>query len=81
MASITTFGFCEVAPLSKYTKGFPFTFCESIGKSALILFISNILIYKNSKYKSTHFEVEFSQTFVNKLNRERIIKNQALKAY
>jgi hypothetical protein len=33
MASITCCGVCDVAALSKYTKGLPFTLRESIGKS------------------------------------------------
>src|SRR5581483_6219537 len=36
MASTTTVGFCAVAALSKYTSGWPCTFCFRTGKSSRI---------------------------------------------
>src|SRR3982751_2560349 len=41
MRSITAFGFCVVAPLSRYTRGFPFTFVDRIGKSLRTFWTSN----------------------------------------
>src|SRR5690606_28528878 len=43
MESITCFGFCEVAALSKYTKEWPFTFRERIGKSWRIFRTSTVM--------------------------------------
>src|SRR5690606_41828960 len=42
IASITCLGFCVVAPLSKYTRGLPFTSLRKIGKSSRILFMSKV---------------------------------------
>src|SRR5689334_12289734 len=41
MASITCRGFCEVAALSRYTSGLPWTVCLSTGKSSRTFSTSN----------------------------------------
>src|SRR4051794_31109712 len=41
MRSMTALGFCVVAPLSRYTSGFPFTFVDRMGKSLRTFWTSN----------------------------------------
>ena len=40
---MTTCGTCDEDELSRYTSGFPFTVCDSTGKSFLILSTSQLL--------------------------------------
>src|SRR5687768_787928 len=42
--STTTCGTCDEAALSRYTSGFPFTVCDSTGKSFLTFSTSQLLI-------------------------------------
>ena len=54
--SITHCGFCEVAPLSRYTNGLPHTLCPNAGNWPLISSIGFILYILNTQnYKTYHY--------------------------
>ena len=66
MASITSCGFWAVAPLSKYTNGFPFTVLDRMGKSFRILCMSNIVMFIYFRFSTTIEVTIYYNAFSNK---------------
>ena len=65
---MTGSGVCEVAALSKYNNGCPFTCRCNMGKSARICVISSVVLYIKTNIYTQFFGNQFIDAFFNRVD-------------